>query len=118
MKIDILDIHGNLKHQEEVPDKELASGSHQRACSVDRRDGVEVAASEIVMLYVGFPSLSEHERVCGIIRKEIATRGVRPLNAELSEPGGPVASESGNRVAPPGFAPVTGSGAVLRAEKR
>lgn len=32
-------------------------------------------------------------------------------NAELSEPGGPVASATGNRVAPPGFAPVTGSAA-------
>lgn len=31
-------------------------------------------------------------------------------NAELSEPGGPVESESTERVAPPGFAPVTGSG--------
>ena len=30
--------------------------------------------------------------------------------AELSEPGGPTASASGNRAAPPGFAPVTGSG--------
>jgi hypothetical protein len=33
-----------------------------------------------------------------------------PANAELSEPGGPAASESTERVAPPGFAPVTGSG--------
>lgn len=31
-------------------------------------------------------------------------------NAEVSEPGGPAASESGNRVAPPGFAAPTGSG--------
>ena len=35
-------------------------------------------------------------------------------NAELSEPGGPSALESGNRVAPPGFDPVTGSGTVQK----
>lgn len=39
-------------------------------------------------------------------------------NAELSEPGGPAASESTERVAPPGFAPVIGSGAVSRPKKR
>ena len=32
-------------------------------------------------------------------------------NAELSEPGGPAAFASGKRVAPPGFAPVSGSAA-------
>jgi len=79
------DAKAYLRSEKRVEPAEGSAGSLKRAGSVDRRDGVEVAAAEIVLLYVGFPSLSEHERVCGIIRKEIATRGVRPLNAELTD---------------------------------
>ena len=39
-------------------------------------------------------------------------------NKELSEPGGPAASGRVNRVAPPGFAPVTGSGALQNPSKK
>lgn len=70
-----------MKAQSEAQRKAVLAAS---GGSVDRRDGVEAAAAEIVMLYVGFPSLSEHTRVCGIIRKEIAERGIRPLNTDYT----------------------------------
>jgi hypothetical protein len=50
------------------------------------------------------------ENLAWRLNKQAVACHVAP-NVELSEPGGPVASESGNRVAPPGFAPVSGSAA-------
>jgi len=46
----------------------------------DKRSGIEKAASTIVMAYVGFPSLSQHERVMAMISDH-----VQPEMDELSQ---------------------------------
>ncbi len=45
--------------------------SSQASCSTDRRSPMEKAAAEIVMTFVGFPSLMCHEKAMEILRKHL-----------------------------------------------
>lgn len=43
------------------------------------RDGIEKSASEIVMHFIGFPSLGYHTFICNLIKKNIREKGIRTL---------------------------------------
>ena len=61
-----------------TPDRERSA---EEARYADGRDGPEAAATEIVMILAGIPSLSLHEWVTGVIRRHLKERGARPHNA-------------------------------------
>ena len=47
---------------------------------LDQRDGIEAATSEIVLKYVGHPSLFEYDRIKEIIQRNIQNRGIKKQN--------------------------------------
>lgn len=48
----------------------------------DSRDGIEKSASEIVMKFVGFPSLEWHKIICNTLKKNILEKGIKTLILE------------------------------------
>lgn len=51
----------------------------------DTRDEIQKAATDLVMFYVGYPSLEEHARMQRMMRKHINLDGLRAENAALRQ---------------------------------